>query len=272
MNTRLQVEHRVTEVVTGSTSSPSRSASPSGEPLPFTQDDVEPPRPRDRGPHQRRGPGRRQVPAVARHDHQARRARRAPACAGTAATRTATTITQYYDNLVGKLIVWGTRPRHGDRPHAPRARRDRSSRASPPRSRPTSRSSSHPDFAAVDALDEVGRGDARPVSGVDAPPARRRRPTATTPSRWSSATSPVEVDGRRFAVKVWVPEVGAVGRRRPAAAAHEAAPAAAAAAAAAAAGGSGNVDRADAGHDREGARRGRRRPSRSARPSSCSRR
>ena len=121
------------------------------------------------------------------------------------------------------------------------------------------------------ALDEVGRGrrSTSPASRADAGAgAGRRRRRA---SRWSSATSTVEVNGKRFAVKLWVPERAAGrgrGRRRPARSREPRRRAAAAAAG----GGSGTVDRADAGHDREGARRGRRgrrgRPGRRA----CSRR
>ena len=47
--------------------------------------------------------------------------RRASACASTAASTRARRVTVYYDPMVAKLVVWGARPRRGDRPPAPRA-------------------------------------------------------------------------------------------------------------------------------------------------------
>ena len=79
MNARIQVEHPVTEMVTGIDLIKSQILVAAGEPLPLQAEGRRPSRLRDRMPHQRRGPGE-ELPSHAGPDHadpSARRVRRA---------------------------------------------------------------------------------------------------------------------------------------------------------------------------------------------------
>ena len=213
MNTRLQVEHPVTELVTGLDLVAWQIRIASGEPLDFTQDDVAPQRARHRGPHQRRGPERRPLLALAGHPHRRSTQPSGPGVRLDAGYESGDTVSQYYDNLIAKLIVWApdreaarrrmlraigetritgvatTLPgRRGD-PEPPRLRRGARTRPSGSRRR-----------LDLSGLVAEPAGAPAPAPAEDEVPTVQRDVTA-------------EVDGRRFSVRLWVPDLG-TGRRR----------------------------------------------------------
>ncbi len=209
MNTRLQVEHPVTEMVTGIDLVREQIRVASGEPLSFTQDDVE-----------RRGwamevrvnaentAGGAFLPAPGRIDKLV-----APQGFGTrwdGGYESGDEVSQFYDNLVGKLIVWGS-----DRPTAIN-RLKRAIREMVVDGIDTTLPAQllildHPDFVAgehstnwleSDAIDLTGvtgrmggpEPEATPAEDGGEPEAKIRRDVD------------VEVNGKRFSVAMWVPE------------------------------------------------------------------
>jgi acetyl-CoA/propionyl-CoA carboxylase biotin carboxyl carrier protein len=208
MNTRLQVEHPVTEFVTGIDMVAEQIRVASGEPLSFSQDDIE-----------RRGhaievrinaedpAGGRFLPAPGPITRM-----RPPSGFGVrwdGGYEAGDEVSQFYDNLVGKLVCWGA-----DRDVAI-ARTIRALEEFEIGGIATTIPADlailrHPDFVAArhstkwveDRLDLSGT--AAPAAALDAdgepaePKVRR--------------DVDVEVNGRRFGVTVWVPEsqVGAV--------------------------------------------------------------
>jgi acetyl-CoA/propionyl-CoA carboxylase biotin carboxyl carrier protein len=207
MNTRLQVEHPVTEMITGIDLVEWQIRVASGEPLPMTQDEV----------------------AARRYGHaiEVRINAEDPAggkflpSPGPITTLTAPMgfgvrfdsgyesgdeISQYYDNLIGKLVVWG-RNREICIARTIRALDDlvvEGVATTIPADLAILR---HPDFAAVTHstkwveqtldLSGVGGHAGGPAPETDDEPLVERSTT-------------VEVNGKRFAVRMWVPESAGV--------------------------------------------------------------
>ena len=216
MNTRLQVEHPATELVTGIDLVEQQIRVASGDALPFSQDDIE----------------------ISGHAIEVRinaedpaegaflpspgpiTGLRAPSGYGTrwdGGYEAGDEISQFYDNLVGKLICWGR-----DRPTAI-ARTLRALDELEVSGVATTISAdvailSHPDFAALDHSTKWVE-DTLDLTGIKSPPAADAPPADTEPL--VARNIDVEVNGQRYSVRMWVPETapaaasGPSGAKRP---------------------------------------------------------
>ncbi len=208
MNTRLQVEHPVTELVTGLDLVAWQIRIASGERLDFTQEQIE-----------RRGHAIEV--RINAEDPSGGRFSPSPGTLGTfhqpagpgvrldAGYESGDTVSQYYDNLIAKLIVWA--------PDREAARR-RMLRAIG-ETRITGVATTLPAHVAILTHEEfaTARHSTRWVEErldlsdlvVD-----HGAPTAPSPEGESVPTVlrdvTAEVDGRRFSVKLWVPDLGTV--------------------------------------------------------------
>ena len=201
MNTRLQVEHPVTELVTGVDLVELQLRVAAGEPLPFTQDDV-----RIDG-HAIECRINAEDPAGGRFLPYPGPIHKLHVASGFGTRwdggyESGDEISQYYDNLVGKLCVWG-RDRDVAIDRMVRALEEMDVQGIATVIPADLAILRHPDFRAIDhstkwvedVLDLTGvsgrTGVTVPVE--DAEPKVRR-------------DVDVEVDGRRFAVSMYVPE------------------------------------------------------------------
>ena len=206
MNTRLQVEHPVTELVTGLDLVAWQIRIASGERLDFTQDEI-----RHDGhaievrinAEDPSGGRFTPSPGTLTAFHQPS----GPGVRLDAGYEAGDTVSQYYDNLIAKLIVWA--------PDREAARRRMLRAISETRIGGVATTLpadvvilSHPDFAAathstkwveetldLSALVVDSAGTPAPSSTEDDVPTVERDVTA-------------EVDGRRFSVRLWVPDLG----------------------------------------------------------------
>jgi acetyl-CoA/propionyl-CoA carboxylase, biotin carboxylase, biotin carboxyl carrier protein len=207
MNTRLQVEHPVTELVTGLDLVAWQIKIASGDALDFTQDQVE-----------RRGHAievriNAEDPAGGRFSPSpgtlsSFREPGGPGVRLDAGYESGDTVSQHYDNLIAKLIVWAP-DREAARRRMLRAI-DETRISGVATTLPAHRVIlGHPDFAAathstkwveerLDLTDLASEPAAPPIPAVSAEedvPLVQRDVTA-------------EVDGRRFSVRLWVPDLG----------------------------------------------------------------
>ncbi len=211
MNTRLQVEHPVTEVITGIDLVEWQIRVASGEKLPMTQKEV---RALQRG-HAIEVRINAENPAGGKFLPSPGPITKLTAPDGFGVRfdggyESGDEISQYYDNLVGKVIVWGK-----DRDTAI-ARTIRALKEMVVEGVATTIPADiaileHPDFAAVTHstkwVEEV-----LDLSGIDAAPVSA--PTdSDTPLVQRQTT--VEVNGRRFDVQLWVPESAGVAAAAP---------------------------------------------------------
>jgi acetyl-CoA/propionyl-CoA carboxylase biotin carboxyl carrier protein len=206
MNTRLQVEHPVTEMVVGMDLVELQLRVASGQPLGFTQDQIDP-----RG-HAMEVRINAENPAKGRFlpaPGTITRFRRADGFGvrTDAGYDEGDTVSQFYDNLVAKLVVWGS-----DREHARRRMLRALSETEIDGIATTIPADiailEHPDFVNVEHSTKWVE-EKLDLSAIAGPgPAAAPSPVEGEPPRVERDVD-VEVNGRRYQVKLWVPDLPA---------------------------------------------------------------
>jgi acetyl-CoA/propionyl-CoA carboxylase biotin carboxyl carrier protein len=211
MNTRLQVEHPVTEVITGIDLVEWQIRVAAGESLPMTQEQVT---------ARRTGAGievriNAEDPAGGAFLPSPGPITELSAPSGFGVRfdtgyESGDEISQYYDNLVGKLIVWG---RDRDTAIARTITALREMRVSGVATTIPADIAilEHPDFAAVEHSTKWVE-QTLDLSGVSAAPAA---PPEGESEPLVERTTTIEVNGRRFAVRMWGPETVGVAAAAP---------------------------------------------------------
>jgi acetyl-CoA/propionyl-CoA carboxylase biotin carboxyl carrier protein len=205
MNTRLQVEHPVTEMVTGLDLVELQLRIAAGEAIPFTQSDIE------RRGHSIEARINAENPAKGRFlpsPGTITKFRRpdGPGTRTDAGYEDGDTVSQYYDNLVAKIIVWAP-----DR-DAARRRLIRVLQETEIEGIATTIPAhlailDHPDFAAGEHSTKWVE-EKLDLSDV-AIPKKPSDPAEASEDGRVQRDVDVEVDGRKFTVRLWVPEVAA---------------------------------------------------------------
>ena len=200
MNTRLQVEHPVTELVTGLDLVELQFLVASGQELPFSQDDIQ------LQGHSIEARVNAEDPTDGRFTPTPGLITRLSIAGGPWARtdhgyEAGDTVSQYYDNLVAKVVAWGP-DRETARRRLVRALTETDVEGIPTTIPAHLTVLSHPDF--VSCLHsttwlsaKVDLSDLAPVQHeLGSPPGRERKDLE------------VEVDGRRYEVSVWAPQSG----------------------------------------------------------------
>jgi acetyl-CoA/propionyl-CoA carboxylase biotin carboxyl carrier protein len=216
MNTRLQVEHCVTEMVTSLDLVAEQLHVAAGERLSFTQESIE-----------RRGhsiecrinaedPAKKFLPSPGTVTRL--RVPSGPGVRWDGGYDEGDTISQFYDNLIGKLVVW-----HSDRDAAIqrmlRALRELEVGGVRTTVPADVALLGHPDFVAGNHSTKWVEEEIDPA--LLAGPVSEPTPVAPGAGAEAEAvpleerTIPVEVDGKRFSVRVWLPETPAAGEAGP---------------------------------------------------------
>jgi acetyl-CoA/propionyl-CoA carboxylase biotin carboxyl carrier protein len=205
MNTRLQVEHPVTEAITGIDLVAEQIRVASGEKLSFTQDDIE-----------RRGhaievrvnaedpAGGKFLPSPGTITSLS--VSQGPFVRWDGGFEAGDEVSQFYDNLIGKLIVWG-RDREEARHRMLRALAEFRIEGLATTIPAHKAILEHPDFAAAEHSTKWVETKLD-LSGVSAAPAAPATADGEEPKVRRDVD--VEVNGKRFAVSMWVPDLGPV--------------------------------------------------------------
>jgi acetyl-CoA/propionyl-CoA carboxylase biotin carboxyl carrier protein len=210
MNTRLQVEHPVTELVTGLDLVAWQIRIASGEALTFGQDDVA------RNGHAIEVRINAEDPTGGRFSPSPGTLTKfhAPSGPGVrldAGYESGDTVSQYYDNLVAKLIVWAS-DRESARRRMLRALSETQISGIATTIPAHVAILSHADFAearhSTKWVEDVLDLSDLPAGPVDTSPVAVPTGDEDVPLVQRDVTA--EVDGRRFAVKLWVPDLGTV--------------------------------------------------------------
>jgi acetyl-CoA/propionyl-CoA carboxylase biotin carboxyl carrier protein len=204
MNTRLQVEHPVTELVTGLDLVEWQIRIASGEPLTFSQDEVR------RNGHAIEVRINAEDPSGGRFFPSPGTITKFAAPSGPgvrldAGYETGDTVSQFYDNLVAKLVVWAP-DREAARRRMLRALSETKITGIATTIPADEAILSHPDFAAAKhstrwVEDVLDLSQLSVEAAAPTPPAEETIPTV-------QRDVTAEVDGRRFSVRLWVPDVG----------------------------------------------------------------